>query len=165
LIEFRVVIVGPEESKWKNLKQVENAKELITQIITNTDGNFPFSKEQYTFDELVIISGACPKGGVDIWTEECSYENDIVTEICPPEINSWNDEKKKGILGYPIVKIGYRTRNLRMAKKGNLGYCIVPHDPTEYCKHCKKYGHPSNGGCWTILKMRDMRKEGLIIEV
>jgi len=130
---------------------------------------------------IILISGHCPKGGVDIWAEEIAKELGIQTEIHPAEHKGWKDAVKCQICGeeyeYPInwetfchsgetrhLK-GYCSRNIEMAESGDIGYCIVPRSDTSYsrelwyCRHCGIHGHPTNGGCWTIKKMKEMGKE------
>lgn len=64
---------------------------------------------------------------------------------CLDEEASW--EKQVVLKRYK----GYRSRNIQIAVAFDLGYCVVPSDLNLYCKHHKTFGHPSNGGCWTIL--------------
>jgi len=115
-------------------------------------------------DGFTLVSGHCPKGGMDIWAEEIADELGITKEIYRPEINQWND---KG-LTYGInddctpleVAKGYKSRNIQIAKACDVLYCIVPKKPDydpeyaaycsqSHCNHCNQWGHPTNGGCWT----------------
>ena len=135
--------------------------------------------------EIILVSGHCHKKGVDIWAEDNADELGIEKEIYPAEVHQWPDktvrvcrtcgELKEGLdevvthdalvnMYHPHywklkTKKGYRTRNIQVAETFNIGYCIVPYNPKAYCKHHKQYGHPSNGGCWTIKYAEKLGKE------
>lgn len=153
---MKIAIVGPEESKWEeNLKP--RAKWWIEQIL---NGEKKFNKAtlpivynsvkildhsgKNVYYPITLVSGHCPKGGVDIWAEEIAYKLEISKEIYPAKTNCWKD---------------YRSRNIQIAKTCDILFCIVPSHLYNYCKHCEKHNHPSNGGCWTMKYAKTLGKE------
>lgn len=94
----------------------------------------------------LIITGRCPKGGVDIWAEEIALEMGVPYLIFPPKTHDWK---------------GYRARNLQIARASLRVHCIAldvgPRWYTQpwytqpsFCKHCQSTSHIGNGGCWTM---------------
>ena len=91
----------------------------------------------------VLVSGLCPKGGVDIWSEEIADELGIKKEIYPAEVNQWNDKVIIDAKSYDEHIItgafhviarskrlkGYRSRNIQIAEACDVLYCIVPKRP------------------------------------
>jgi len=79
---MKIAIVGAEESKWKP-EQKKKAKHFIRKLLfmRMLAGHLP-----------VVVSGHCPKGGVDIWAEEIADELGIKKEIYPAEHKGWNDK-------------------------------------------------------------------------
>jgi hypothetical protein len=178
---IKIVIVGPQLDKWINPKytslQIENiVKGNIYSIFrshaTKTKREYSEYCIEYEYDysDIILISGHCPYGGVDIWAEEIADELGIEKEIYAPDINQWED-KHRTIVGYnhiydKVVEteyeedlMGYKSRNKLMADKGNIVYCIVPDRHELTCKHCKIMGHPSNGGCYTLNYAKKLGKE------
>ena len=149
---MKVGIVGPQENKWLPF-QSNRVKQAITTILW-----------QYQFDkELTMVSGGCPLGGVDIWAEEVAKERGIDTDIIKPDINEWEDryatEYENPYIPVPILK-GFKSRNIAIAKDSDVVYCLVPKMTLSFfCKHCWEYGHPSNGGCWTMKFAKKIGKE------
>ena len=157
----KVAIVGPEESKWTPELKVKAIKEI--ELIL----------EHYNYP--VLISGHCPKGGVDIWSEIIASEIGIKKEIFPPEIEQWNDKKSfcEVCDGYVTYK-GYKSRNIQITKACDVLYCITPwcclgtiveDDKWAYCKHCETTGHVSSGGCWTMKYAKKLGKETHLIVI
>jgi len=95
--------------------------------------------------ELVVVSGHCPIGGVDIWAEQLARECGIETDIKAPKEHSWSG------------KYGYKARNLDIARDSDKIYVLLadsfPPDfkgkKFTYCYHCKTDNHIKSGGCWT----------------
>lgn len=137
--------------------------------------------------DITLVSGHCPKGGVDIWAEEIADIIGIKKLIFEPEINRWED---KTVVGINLINLrnevfseqetelmGYKSRNKLIAKTCDILYCIVPesnkyktyyyHDLSgnylEECRHCKLQGHPTNGGCWTMKYAKKLGKETHLI--
>ena len=184
---MKVAIVGPEESKWPtDLKR--KAKNVITTLLTRhafcetlADEPFADTSREVDWSKITLVSGHCPKGGVDIWAEEISDQLGIKKEIYTPEVNQWEDKINKipfnkneveeyqidttelefdGYYYYRIYRQkGYRSRNIQIAKVCDVLYCIVPHIPSATCRHCKIEGHPTNGGCWTMKYAEKLGKE------
>lgn len=157
----KLAIVGPQEDKWTDELKVK-AKEYIENLIKETrddDGR------------LILISGHCPKGGVDIWAEEVADKLGLDKQIFKPDVEQWEDdyptEAENPYL--PIrMKIGYKSRNIGIATNCDILYCIVPNDKVGfnvipynkkcYCRHCQEWGHPTNGGCWTLKYAKNIKK-------
>lgn len=194
---MKIAIVGPEESKWSKV-QKDYARAFIRTVLIKArdkDRNVLVPNKKFRGVDTILVSGHCPKGGVDIWVEEIADEFGIRKEIYSAEVNQWKDSEQKcnichgtGIkdLGwndqfeewehrtepcdnYDCVngwqKIrGYRSRNIKIAKACDVLYCIVPKIVKNFmdcktregfCIHCDKYGHPTNGGCWTMWYSRE----------
>ena len=105
----------------------------------------------------VLVSGACPLGGIDIIAEEEADALGREKVIYPPKSNDWYT--------------GFRPRNERIASKSEIVHCITlgsydlfpsgyvgrrwkttSGDP--YCYHCKDRNEPhvKSGGCWTAWR-------------
>ena len=152
----KICVVGPEESKWKP-EQIPKAKKTITDILMNHYTEYDNYGQFEPELEVILVSGHCPKGGVDIWAEEVADKLGIKNEIHAPEVNQWEDritdipfnknEVKEhhiditglrfdGYYYYQVYKQkGYRSRNIDMAKTCDVLYCIVPFDNSKYCIH------------------------------
>ena len=172
---IKIAIVGPEERKWTEEQKVK-AKDMIKHILLGYyDAGIKIS----------LVSGKCPKGGIDVWAEEIADMYLIDKDIKKSEVNKWNDsyDYELGIEG-DLLRIrkhkGYRTRNLEIADECNVLYCIVPKaDPPKpyeypavarvvgknYCIHCEAWGHPRNGGCWTMKEAKALEKETHLIVI
>jgi hypothetical protein len=106
-----------------------------------------------------VVSGGCHLGGIDIWAAEIAREipGMKVTEFLP-ESRNW---------------IHYKKRNLQIADRSEIVYCItVKNFPKEYagmkfpyCYHCKTDDHIKSGGCWTVKQAEKKGKPGQIIVV
>jgi len=184
---MKIAIVGAEEDKWK-LEQKEQAKNIVETLLAKhafreTIKELPYSSTSMEIDwsKIVLVSGGCPEGGVDIWAEEIADKLGISKEIYKPEVNQWDDEVHKipfnkdevekhnidisglkfdGYYYYQVYKRkGYKSRNIQIAEACDVLYCIVPHVPLAKCKHCGEKGHPSNGGCWTMKYAKKLGKE------
>ena len=192
---MKIAIVGPEESKWTE-EQIPKVKCAIAQILdfaknrrglARHDGimkwitnDFPPYFGFYSWNnckfigevEVILVSGHCPKGGVDIWAEEVADELSIKKEIYPAEVNQWED-KIHDYDTLPIRQKGYHSRNIQIAKACDVLYCFVPNthsnlsrtmyveilSKNQYCIHCKIPDHPTNGGCWTMKYAKKLGKE------
>lgn len=95
-------------------------------------------------ENVIVVSGRSPIGGVDIWAEEVAASLELETDIKIPLVHQWTP-------GY-----GYKARNIDIAKS-DIVHVIVPDIyPEEYtgkrftfCYHCHKDDHIKSGGCWT----------------
>ncbi|MEM2129813.1 MAG: hypothetical protein QXZ70_04360 [Candidatus Bathyarchaeia archaeon] len=71
---LKIAIVGCEESSWKQ-EQAFIAKQTIKNIFL--DNLSEYEKRRYPTKKLTsvkLISGHCPRGGVDIWAEKIADE-------------------------------------------------------------------------------------------
>jgi hypothetical protein len=182
-VTIKIAIVGPEESKWKDEAQKYKAVSTIRDIIYNAISGQMLT--EYDVEDarkkVTVISGHCPKDGVDIWVEERAKIARVNMEIFAPEVNQWND---KYTVNYPhdfrtIIQHGYRSRNIKIAEACDVLYCIVPSakppEPYEYhtttknrmnfCNHCNEWGHPTNGGCWTMQYTKKLGKETHLVVI
>ena len=162
---MRVAIVGCEESKWTS-EQKEKAKIKIKSIL--------LTKAKQAFDdEIILVSGHCPFGGIDIWAEELSDALGITKKIYPAKVNQWEDRTWMWHPDRPLERdIGYKSRNILIAKTCDILYCIVPQrsyniegNEIFYCTHCQTYGHPTNGGCWTLRYAKKLNKENHLVVI
>jgi len=188
----KIAIVGPEESKWKlltrlTLLQVKNRVMAEIYAIfrkyavkTIRDYSEYYGEETYDFSNIILISGRCPKGGVDIWAEQLADELSIKKEIFAPEVNQWNDKVLSDLHGGEFVAYGYKSRNTKIAKTCDVLYCIVPktfdatkfgtipygmRNKTTFCNYCDTFEHPTNGGCWTMKFTKKLGKETHLVVI
>ena len=177
---MKIAIVGAEENKWKK-EQKEKAIQLIDALLNfAVDGKlflspFHFTKTNTGYavegdtkkidNNIILISGHSPKGGVDIWAENIAEELGIKTEIYAPEVNQWEDIIRKipfnkneveehkinttelefnGYYYYQIYRQrGYKSRNIQIAEACDILYDI---EPAHSCKYCKGRGKIVGGG-------------------
>jgi hypothetical protein len=180
-----VAIVGPEESKWTEEQKVK-AKFWIRHILLcfklANKCTLPLSRDTITFVDnsskntvfpITMVSGHCHKLGVDIWAEEIAEMLNIDKLIYPAEVHQWNDPPD-GPQGESCM--GYKSRNMMIAHNCDILFCIVPYkwdnfnaqppyDNTIWCKHCKVWNHPSNGGCWTMQYAKKLGKETHLVVI
>ena len=192
---MKVAIVGPEASKWTK-EQKPKVKREVWNIFWK-EGGIGYHYEEcnygvyvglntvWDFDKnLTLVSGHCPKDGVDIWAEEMADENGIKKLIFTPEVNQWENKVRSfngynpmgidrgEVIGYvhqTETLIGYKSRNIKIAETCDVLYCIVPYYYTSmfptYCKHCNIIGHPSNGGCWTMKYAKKLGRETHLVVI
>lgn len=93
-----------------------------------------------------VVSGDCPLGGVDIWTEEEAKALGVPFRACSPRQHSWEGE------------YGFKARNLDIAKSDVVACVVVKDLPETYrgrrfdgCYHCHDRipAHAKSGGRWT----------------
>lgn len=131
-------IVGHEAAKF-TAEGRRRARSLIAELLS--DG------------EVLLSSGHCHLGGVDIFAEEIARELGAFREelIFPPKDLSWSD--------------GYKPRNIQIAEASDVVHnIVVDRLPASYtgmrfsvCYHCIKSSrkssgirsHIKSGGCWT----------------
>lgn len=165
---MKIAIVGAQESKW-TVEQKEKAREKIKEILLsylrriNPRISKRFDERCWTEVEftneiaiLTIISGHCPKGGVDIWVEEIADELGISKIIYKPEINSWKDQygisNQKYAPKWKTLLMGYKSRNEQIARTCNILYDIEPKGKR-------------SGGTWTLEYAKGLGKEVHKIEI
>ena len=154
---MKIAIVGAEENKWteeqkrkaKNIIKTTLVKHAFKETIKKLD--IANTSIELDYSKIILISGHCPKGGVDIWAEEIAKELGIKTEIYEPEVNQWEDLKidwnAKNIPENHICKScnpplyhllkGYKSRNIEIARVCDVLYDI---EPAKSCKYCKGVG-------------------------
>ena len=118
---MRVAIVGSEEKYWTAETRRQAIKKMLDIILV--DHWLP-----------TLISGGCPKGGVDIWVEILAtvYSYDI--NVYHPENNRWEPN-------------GYKKRNMEIAETCDVLYCVDPAD------------RDWSGGMWTMNYAQKLGKE------
>jgi len=135
---MRIAIVGSEGKYWdynSRTKAVRKIREIFYKHV-------PMDFNHMLFNELTLVSGGCPKGGVDIFAE-CVADTLLMRKlIFEPDHNSW--EGKKG-------KRGYKQRNIQIAEECDILYCI---DPKE---------RDWSGGRWTMNYAEKLGKETHLI--
>lgn len=107
------------------------------------------------------------KGGVDTWAEIIATKLGIQKEIYPAVCNTLSlsyeyckdYQRREGLPSNHFWLHHFKPRNIQIAEALDVGYCVVPHNPNAFCKHHNLYGHPSNGGCWTIHYAMKLGKE------
>lgn len=200
---MKIAVVGPQEDRWTE-EQKEMAKRWIRHllkcylngykpiIMKEGESLYPspcgFGIGEKVELPVIMISGHCPKGGVDIWAEEIADRLGIQKEIYPAEANQWEDKITEVYdslvpISRRVVEKGYRSRNIQIAEACDVLYCIVPKtanvdeergDLKEYysttdkkrgCIHCKILGHPTNGGCWTLSYAKRLGKETYLVVI
>jgi len=127
---INIAIVGSSESHWtpdQKLKAMVAIKKILL---------------YYNINEIILISGGCPKGGVDIYVETIVDSLRINKKIYKPEVNQWNDYVSQG-----IHKKGYMSRNIQIASACDILYCIDPK------------GRHDGGGIWTLNYAKKLNKE------
>ena len=130
---MRIGIIGHASDKFTEIGKL-NALSAIHVIIY-----------AHHSEDLVVVSGDCPLGGVDKWAEDVAIANKITTDIKSPKQHKWDAE------------YGFKQRNLDIAKDSDIIYVILsdsfPFDFKKkkftYCYHCKTSDHIKSGACWT----------------
>lgn len=149
-----VGIVGLEAAKFTERTE-RVAREIIRVLLAPPDA--------------VLVSGACPLGGVDNYAEEEADALGREKVIYPAKSPDWYT--------------GYRPRNERIALKSDIVHCITlasyalvpgtytgrrwvhpaPEDRRHglpFCYHCKQRNEPhiKSGGCWTAWRCNQERE-------
>lgn len=138
---MRLGIVGHAEDKFTELGK----NRAIGCIHSIVHGYHNHDLDMVSREDIVIVSGRCPIGGVDVWAEEQAKLDKFETDIKAPRQNSWNGE------------YGFKARNLDIAKDSDIVYVILADSFPEtfkgkkftYCYHCKSPDHIKSGACWT----------------
>lgn len=129
---MRAAIVGHEEAKFT--PRTEALARTMIRLILRPD--------------LVVVSGACHLGGIDVWAIEEGRAQGLECREYPPASKSW--------------AYGYKPRNLKIAGDCDEAHCIVVATlPESYdgmrfetCYHCGglREPHVKSGGCWTVMR-------------
>ena len=140
----KVGIVGSSETHWTPERRTEVVKE-IKNILTYLESPSDMLGDKLPFDpdNVILVSGGCPHGGVDIWAEIVADVLEIQKEIYLPEVGRWEDIPYSNI----PPKKGYKSRNIEIAKACDVLYCIDPK------------GRIGGGGQWTHKYAQSIGKE------
>jgi hypothetical protein len=141
-----------------------------------------YSGHGYQFSDLVY-----DQGGVDTWVEIDADRQKINKQIFPAPALQWNDKvvpvctsrRYHEATASQLRLDGYRTRNIKIAKEAEIVLCYVPkvdvskfdiskgvgecNSKAHYCYHCREWGHPTNGGCWTMQYAKKLGKETYLV--
>jgi len=142
---YSIGIVGHGSDKFDNRTELL-AKDIILNIL---------NEATKTHDDVVMVSGHSPVGGIDIWAEEIAMQLRLLLNIKSPKQLVWDAE------------YGFKQRNLDIAKYSDIVHVIlVEKYPGNYsgqkfklCYHCKTTDHVKSGGCWTGKQAQKLGKE------
>jgi len=180
---MKIAIVGAEEAKWTK-EQKEKAQNIIRCIFVRCSMPKDLTAEELELQldrpwfslvkgDLILVSGHCPKGGVDIWAEEIANRLGIQKEIYPAQVKRWHDRticpwcegairggregrlttcRHCGRVVFPKRLKGYRSRNIQIAKACDVLYDIEPEGKR-------------SGGTWTLEYAKKLGKEVHKIEI
>ena len=148
---MNVGIVGADAAKFTQTGERE-ARRIIRQLLAPED--------------VVLVSGGCHLGGIDIWAEE-EYEALRTTQVRPESIIHLPKELR--------WSTGYRPRDLLIAETSAVVHNItVGRYPVGFigrrfavCYHCERRFretehmnpvHVKSGGCWTAREAEKLGK-------
>jgi len=134
---MRIAIVGAS-------KLSENEERDAEQFINNM---LDQRINQSLTGDITVVSGGAK--GVDSIAERIAVQKGLKTRIFNPETPDWDD--KNG-------KIGFRTRNIKIADDCDVLYCLPVAKRDTACYHCNA-NHQVGGGCWTLLQAKNRGKE------
>jgi len=103
--------------------------------------------EEYGVDDITLISGGAK--GVDTEAEDVAKQLGIKTIIHKPLEYKWEN--------------GYKPRNLKIANECDVLYCFPTKVKTTPCYHCELKDHEVTGGCWTMKKAKELKKETHVV--
>jgi len=131
---MKIAIIGVDGLKLDDFEKKKAIQEII-KIISS-------------YEKPIIISGACPKGGIDIIAEMIADENGLEKMIFPPKTNDWD---------------GYKERNMIISQECDVLYCITVPKKEKFCYHCKSDTHNVSGACWAKKYAETLGKETHVI--
>jgi len=152
----KVAIIGSEEKYFTSSQRTDAVKKMRDILVEEScpkdmlGDRIPFEP-----DAVILISGGCPKGGIDIWAEIIAYVLGIKKVIFYPEVNQWEDQyvcvnNNKSV---QMKLIGYESRNIQIAEACDVLYCIDPK------------GRKRSGGRFTMEAARKLGKEVHLVEI
>lgn len=109
---MNIAIVGSEASHWTPETRTKACAKIKEILIDDT--YYEFSRDDpgdITYPTL--ISGGCPKGGIDIWAEIIADFIGLEKRIYYPVNHLWEPD-------------GYKARNERIAMACDVLFCIDP---------------------------------------
>ncbi len=142
---YSIGIVGHGSDKFDKRTELL-AKDIILNIL---------NESTKIHDDVIMVSGHSPVGGIDIWAEEIAMQLKLLLDIKAPKQLVWNAE------------YGFKQRNLDIARYSDILHVIlVEKYPENYtrqrfklCYHCKTSDHVKSGGCWTGKQAQKLGKE------
>lgn len=99
--EVKIAVVGSREDAW-DVGTRRTAHAAVAYLIGRAAGHCCVAA---VGKKLTVISGACPKGGVDIWARDLCSDYGINLIEFPPGTQTWGGEN------------GYKARNDRIAEE------------------------------------------------
>lgn len=123
-----VAIVGSAEL---TPEQHTQAGRLVRLIVTSY--RWQVDAQIVPEDYIVIVSGASPKGGVDLLAAECAYELRLPLLEFKPKNNRWEPD-------------GYKARNLEIAFRADILYRVATQESSTY------------GSGWTADRAQELGK-------
>lgn len=144
-------IVGCAEEKFTDYSRAQ-AWRTIDRLI-----------EQYR--PTLVVSGACPMGGVDKYAELRAFACRTPFKDFPPEVPQWRPRDGRK---------GFEARNLEIADASDVLANIVldtypPGFPEskkfKMCYHCRSTDHIKSGGCWTMHQAAKRGKQTQLIVI
>ena len=130
-------IVGHEASKFNTLAEAR-ARMAIRALLRR-------------YKPTLVVSGACPLGGIDIWAVEEARKLGVPVREYAPTSHQWAGPG------------GFQERNLQIAKADVVACISVTQYISTYrgrrfptCYHCKERNppHVKGGGCWTAWQAK-----------
>lgn len=124
--------------------------------------------------EMVLVSGGCHLGGIDLWAEE------IYEQLRTESKEAFGHDRPDPLIYKPRQHnwtYGYKPRNLAIAQAAQVVHVIVVatypkgfsgmkwgSDTEPHCYHCSRTGqhpgrHVKSGACWTAAQAQRMGKE------
>ena len=171
----RVAVIGSEEKYWtpeQRTKVVKEIKDIFYNEYMKTL-TYQFERKELDYDRIeyiikrafpevakniILVSGGCPRGGVDIWAEIVADVLGIGKDIKRPDIQQWEstfadfgDEPEHS--SFRHLK-GYKERNIEIAETCVVLYCIDP-----------KWRGSKTGGQWTMREAKRLNKETHLVEI
>ena len=141
---MKIAIVGSQEKYWTPEQRAKVVK-LIEKLYDPYDRETIYEHPKggaYTQKlepvEKILVSGACPYGGVDIWAEIVADMKGVKKIIYPARTND---------------REGYRERNYEIAETCDVLYCFDPR------------GRGWSGGKWTMKMAKELGKETHLVEI
>jgi hypothetical protein len=131
LKDVKVAIVGSEEKYWK--------PEQIVKVTLYIHDLLDIMSSSWIYGKVTLVSGRCPKGGIDIWAEIVANDLKLNKEIYPPKTNNWE---------------GYKARNIQIAEACDKLFCIDPKSRGE-----------KTGGKWTMRYAQKLGKPTSLVEI
>ena len=150
---MKIAIVGSEEKYWTPETRaiaVRRIRDILnSHALCYGDGNAP----EYNYEDLIMVSGACPKGGIDIWAEIVCDILEIEKKIFPAGVEQWNDELVAVDGGGFGNRKGYKSCNIEIATTCDIIYCIDRKD------------RKTSGGQWTMGYASKLGKKSTMITI